>query len=104
MLMNNYKKDYKELLVNAYKKIKFPFYKYTPLVSYTIDFMYSTKKDLPDEILFYTYEESYDALEREYIVDCMKKRKLLTKEFLNKLQHDLDYNIQKKATKWLTLI
>ncbi len=104
MLMNNYKKDYKELLVNAYKKIKFSFYKYTPLVSYTIDFMYSTKKDLPDEILFYTYEESYDAFEREYIVDCMKKRKLLTKEFLNELQHDSDYNIRKKATKWLTLI
>ena len=104
MLMNNYKKAYKQLLVNAYKKIKFSFYKYTPLVSYTIDFMYSTKKVLPDEILFYTYEESYDAFEREYIVDCMKKRKLLTKEFLNELQHDSDYNIRKKATKWLTLI
>ncbi len=104
MLMNNYKKDYKQLLVDAYKKIRFSFYNYTPLVSYTIDFMYSAKKDLPDEILFYAYEKSYDAFRREYIVDCMKKRKLLTKEILNELQHDSDYNIRKKATKWLALI
>ena len=101
MLMNNYKKDYRKLLVDAYKKIRFSFYNYTPLVSYTIDFMYSAKKDLPDEILFYTYEESYDAFDREYIVDCMKKRKLLTKEFLNELQHDSDYETRKKATNWL---
>ena len=75
MLMNNYKKEYKQLLVNAYKKIRFSFYDYTPLVSYTIDFINSKKKDLPDEILFYTYENSYDAFNREYIVDCMRKRK-----------------------------
>lgn len=99
MLMNNYKKDYKKLLVNAYKKIKFSFYKYTPLVSYTIDFMYSTKKDLPDEILFYAYEKSYDAFDREYIVDCMKKRKLLTEEILNELKHDSNSEIRKKAEK-----
>ena len=100
ILMNNYKKDYKKLLIEAYKKVKFSFYKYTPLLFYTIDFMYSTKKDLPDEILFYAYEKSYDAFNREYVVDCMKKRKLLTKEILNELQHDSDYEIRQKATKW----
>lgn len=96
MLMNNYKKEYKKLLVAAYKKIKFSFYKYTMLDSYTIDFMYNTKKDLPDEILFYTYEKSYDAFDREGIVDCMKKRKLLTKEILNELQYDSNYEIRRK--------
>lgn len=104
MLMNNYKKEYKKLLVNAYKKIKFSFNKYTMLESYTIDFMHSTKKDLPDEILFYTYENSYDAFDRELIVDRMKKRKLLTKEMLNELQHDSNHETRKKATKWLALI
>jgi len=100
MLMNNYKKDYKKLLIDAYKKIRFSFYEYTMLTSYTIDFMYSAKKDLPDEILYYNYEKSYDAFDREYIVDCMKKRKLLTKELLNEMKHDSDYNIRKKAIKW----
>ncbi len=104
MLMNNYKKEYKKLLVDAYKKIKFSFYKYTMLESYTIDFMYSTKKDLPDEILFYTYENSYDAFDRELIVDCMKKRKLLTKDILNELKRDSYYEIRKKAAKWLASI
>lgn len=104
MLMNNYKNEYKKLLVDAYKKIKFSFYKYTMLVSYTIDFMYRTKKDLPDEILFYTYEKSYDAFDREYIVDCIKKRKLLTREILNELKYDSNYEIRKKATKWLNSI
>lgn len=104
MLMNNYKKEYKKLLVNAYKKIKFSFNKYTMLESYTIDFMHSTKKDLPDEILFYTYENSYDAFGRELIVDRMKKRKLLTQEMLNELQHDSNHETRKKATKWLALI
>jgi hypothetical protein len=55
ILMRNYKKDYKKLLINAFKKVKFYFRTYNPLINATIDFMYSSKKDLPDEILFYIY-------------------------------------------------
>lgn len=101
MLMVNYKKEYKNLLVNAYKKVVFSFNYHTLLTRYTIDFMYSTKKDLPDEILFYAYEKSYCAFNREYIIDCMKKRNLLTKEMLNELQYDSVYEISKKAQRWL---
>ena len=101
MLMVNYKKEYKNLLVNAYKKVVFSFNYHTLLTRYTIDFMYSTKKDLPNEILFYAYEKSYCAFNREYIIDCMKKRNLLTKEMLNELQYDSDYETSKKAQRWL---
>ena len=104
MLMNNYKKEYKNLLIDAYKKIKFSFYKYTMLESYASAFMNSTKKDLPDEILFYTYENSYDAFNRELIVDRMKKRKLLTKEILNELKYDSYHEIRRKANRWLQSI
>ena len=101
ILMRNYKKDYKKLLINAFKKVKFYFRTYNPLINATIDFMYSSKKDLPDEILFYIYNKSYDSFCREYIIDFMKKRKLLTKELLTEMLHDADSDIRIKAKKWL---
>ena len=104
MLMVNYKKEYKQLIIDAYKKIKFSFYGYNPLVYFTTDFMYSTKKDLPNEILFLAYEKSYNAFYREFILNCMKKRKLLTKELIMECKFDSDYDIRKKATKWLASI
>ena len=100
MLMTNYKSEYKALLVKAYKKVRFSYYDYIPLLPPTVDLMYSVKKDLPNEILFYAYEKSYDAFYREYIVDCMKKRNLLTAELLNELQYDSDYDIRKKVKRW----
>lgn len=104
MVMVNYKKEYKELLSNAYKKVRFTFYGYNPLISYTIDFMRTKKKDLPNEILLYAYEKSFDEFNREYVVEIMKKRKLLTTELVNELKYDSNYNIRKKANKWISSI
>ena len=104
MLMVNYKKEYKELLADVYKKVRFTFYGYNPLIFYTIDFMRTKKLDLPNEILFSAYEKSFDAFSREYIVEIMKKRNLLTKEHINELKYDSNYEIRKKAIKWLKSI
>ena len=104
MLMVNYKKKYKELLADVYKKVRFTFYGYNPLIFYTIDFMRTKKLDLPNEILFSAYEKSFDAFSREYIVEIMKKRNLLTKEHINELKYDSNYEIRKKAIKWLKSI
>lgn len=101
MLMTNYKKGYKQLVIDLCKKVKFHFKEHNYLTFDVVDFMYNTKKDLPNEILFYVYEKSYSAFYREYIVDCMKKRKLLTKEILVELLYDSDFEIRQKANRWL---
>ena len=100
MLMTNYHKDLKDILVSAYKKVKFSFRSSSELLSWTYSFMNTTKKHLPDEILFIAYNKSYDAFYREYLVDCMRKRKLLTAQLIEELKHDSDYDIRKKAYKW----
>ena len=55
--------------------------------------MNHTKKDYPDEILLINYKKSYDSFDREYIVDIMKKRKLLTPLIIEECQYDFDYLI-----------
>ncbi|MBQ2894352.1 MAG: hypothetical protein IJE92_02415, partial [Clostridia bacterium] len=100
MLMTNYNSSLRYVLSNAYNKVKFSFRCYHPLVYWTTDFMNTTKKHLPDEILFIAYNKSYSAFSREFVVDCMYKRKLLSRDFVEELKHDADYDIRKKAYKW----
>ena len=77
MLMTNYKKEYRDMIISLYKKVKFSFNSYESLTSDVIDFMMNKKKDMPDEILYITYYNDYCAFNREYIVKCMNKRNLL---------------------------
>ena len=100
MLFNNYSKKYKKLIIDTYKKIKFSFNEYNPITYKTINFMNHTRKDYPDEILLINYKKSYDSFNREYIVDIMKKRKLLTPLIIEECQYDFDYELNKKAKKW----
>ena len=100
MLMTNYNSSLRYVLANAYNKVKFVFRRYHPIVYWTIDFMNTTKKQMPDEILFIAYNKCYSSFQRSFVVDCMHKRKLLTKDFVEELKHDADYDICKKAYKW----
>ena len=100
MLMTNYNSSLRYVLSNAYNKVKFSFRCYHPLIYWTTDFMNTTKKHLPDEILFIAYNKSYSAFSREFVIDCMYKRKLLSRDFVEELKHDSDYDIRKKAYKW----
>ena len=97
--MTNYNSSLRYILVNAYNKVKFSFKKYEPLIYWTTDFMNTVKKHLPDELLFVAYNNSYSSFSREFVVDCMCKRKLLTKDFVEELKHDANYDICKKAYK-----
>lgn len=100
MLMTNYNSSLRYVLSNAYNKVKFAFRCYHPLIYWTTGFMNTTKKHLPDEILFIAYNKSYSSFSREFVVDCMYKRKLLTRDFVEELKHDADYDIRQKAYKW----
>lgn len=100
MLFNNYSKKHLNLIVDAYKKIKFSFYEYNSITYETINFMNHTKKNYPDDILMINYKKSYDSFFREYIVNIMKKRNLLTPLIIEECQYDFDYELNKKAKKW----
>ena len=101
MLMSNYKKEYKDLIVSLYKRIKFSFNSHEFLTYKTIDFMMNKKKDMPDEILYITYYNDYCAFNREYIVKCMNKRNLLTESIKEELKYDSDYEIRKYANGYI---
>lgn len=95
MLITNYNKKYNDILINAYKKIKFSFNSHEGLVHYIYNFMYSKKKDLPDELLLITYHKNYCSFCREYVVRAMRKRNVLTHDILQQLPHDFDYGIRR---------
>ena len=101
ILMTNYKKEYKDLIVSLYKKIRFSFNSYESLTSETIDFMMNKKKNMPDEILYITYYNDYCAFNREYIIRCMNKRNLLTESIKEELKYDSDYEIRKYANRYI---
>ena len=101
MLMTNYKKEYKDVIVSLYKKVKFSFATYEDLTSHVIDFMMNNKKNMPDEILYITYYNDYCAFNREYIVKCMNKRNLLTDSIKEELYYDSDYEIRKYASRYI---
>ena len=101
MLMSNYKKEYKDLIVSLYKRIKFSFNSHEFLTYKTIDFMMNKKKDMPDEILYINYYNDYCAFNREYIVKCMNKRNLLTESIKEELKYDSDYEIRKYANRFI---
>ncbi len=101
MLMTNYKKEYKDIIISLYKKVKFSFNSYESLTSDVIDFMMNKKKDMPDEILYITYYNDYCAFNREYIVKCMNKRKLLTDSIKEELHYDSDYEIRRYAGRYV---
>ena len=73
MLMTNYKKEYRDMIISLYKNVKFSFNSYESLTSDVINFMMTKKKNMPDEILYITYYNDYCAFNREYIVKCMNK-------------------------------
>lgn len=101
MLMTNYKKEYKDIIISLYKKVNFSFNSYESLTSDAIDFMMTKKKDMPDEILYITYYNDYCAFNREYIVKCMNKRNLLTDSIKEELHYDSDYEIRRYASKYI---
>jgi hypothetical protein len=101
MLMTNYKKEYKDLIISLYKRIKFSFNSHESLTYKTIDFMMNKKKDMPDEILYITYYNDYCAFNREYIVKCMNKRKLLTDSIKEELYYDSDYEIRRYVSRYI---
>ncbi len=100
MLFTNYSKEDLKLIVDTYKKITFNFKKYNLISSETVDFMNHKKKNYPDEILYINYKKSYDSFYREYIVDVMKKRNLLTSSIIEECKYDFDYELNEKANKW----
>lgn len=101
-LMNNYKKSYKDIISNAFKKITFRFHEpFMLLVSTAIDFMDHKRKGYPDDILIDIFYHSYDSFNREYVFDCMKKRNLITKKILEESVHDFNYDIKEKSEKML---
>ncbi len=97
MLMQNYQPKYQTIIEKAYRQVSFSF-RYdrpsTQLLFRTIDFMDHTKKKYPDQILYTAYQESYDSFHRKYIVECMLKRNLLTKEIKEELKYDSNEGIQ----------
>ncbi|MDD6879210.1 MAG: hypothetical protein PUD59_03155, partial [bacterium] len=101
MLMTNYKKEYKDIIISLYKKVNFSFNSYESLTNKAIDFMMNKKKDMPDEILYITYYNDYCAFNREYIVKCMNKRNLLTESIKEELKYDSDYEIRKYANRFI---
>ncbi|MDE5715781.1 MAG: hypothetical protein K2I42_06565 [Anaeroplasmataceae bacterium] len=97
MLMQNYKIKYKKKIEEAYQKVRFSFHYDRPstqLLFRTIDFMDHTRKEYPDQILFYAYSHSYDSFHRKYIIECMIKRNLLTNELKEELFFDSNEAIQ----------
>lgn len=101
MLMTNYKKEYKDIIVSLYKKVKFSFNSYESLTSAVIDFMMNKKKDMPDEILYITYYNDFCAFNREYIVKCMNKKNLLTDSIKEELYYDSDYELRIYASRYI---
>ena len=101
MLMTNYKKEYKDLIVSLYKKIRFSFKSFESLTYATATFMRNKKKNMPDEILYITYYNDYCAFNREYIVQCMNKRRLITESIKQELKYDSDYEIRRYANRYI---
>ena len=59
--------------------------------------MNSVKKDLPDELLFISYKENYCSFCRLGVVKALRRRNLLTKDLINELKYDSNYEIRKYA-------
>jgi len=103
MLFTNYKKEYKDLIVRAYTKVKFSFFNNISswFTSETFHFMNHTRKNYPDEILRINFEKSYDSSNREHIFYLFEKRKLLTSSVLKECTKDFDDKVVKKAVRIL---
>lgn len=101
MLITNYKPQYKDILEQAYKKVKYTFDKYETLTYEVCDLMATKRKNMPDEILLFIYNNDYCSFRREYIVKCMNKRNLLTKEIIDELKYDSNYEVRKYAYKYI---
>ncbi len=100
MLFNNYSKDDLKRIVDGYNKIVFSFNGDDSITYETINFMNHKKKNYPDEILYINYKKSYNSFYREYIVDIMKKRNLLTPSIIEECKYDFDFELSKKVNKW----
>lgn len=103
MLFNNYSIQYRHDIIDVYKKIDFSFFDSTSalLTDETIRFMsrYRDQKDYISVILFINYEKSYDSELRYYVVDLMKRRKIITKDIINEIKFDSNYDIREIAYK-----
>lgn len=58
-------------------------------------------ENIPDEILYITYYNDYCAFNREYIIKCMSKRKLLNESIKEEIKYDSDYEIRKYADRYI---
>lgn len=104
MIISNYEAKDKETVINYTKKVRVDYEdteEWHDLFSSLIFLVDSAKKHLPEELVLYVFNETLTSFHREMAFEVMKKRKLLTIEFLDIAQFDSDWDVSKKAKRAL---
>ena len=101
MLISNYGKDVKEIISAELSKIRVD---YNDTENWhSIDMKILDAADLgvklPKELLLYVYETSLCSCCREYAINAMAKRRMLTPDIIEECIYDSNANIRSYATK-----
>lgn len=104
MIVRNYQSEDKNFVKEYTKKVRVDYREtedWFHLYARLLELFNSKKRNLPDELLFYIYHESLTSYYREWAFDIMKKKKLLSEEIVEEATFDSDYDISKKAKRYL---
>jgi len=104
MIIRNYTAQDKNSVIFYTKKLKIDYEdagNWHNVFSMLIFLMDCKKKDLPEELLQYIFNETLTSFHRDMAIDVMKKRNMLSMEFLNVAQYDSDYDVSYKAKRIL---
>jgi len=105
MIIRNYEPIDLETVVNYSKKVKVDYEdteEWYSLFSRLLILMDSHNKNHPVKLLHYIFFETLSAYQREQAFDIMKKRRILTKQFIEIARYDSDWDIVKKAKRFLS--
>jgi hypothetical protein len=105
MIIRNYEAADLDTVVDYTKKVKVDYEdseKWYNLFSRLLALMDSNSKNHPVSLLKYIFFETLSSYHREHAFDIMKKRRLLTKQFIEIAYYDSDWDIVKKAKRSLS--
>ena len=102
MLLSNYKKEDKQLLLDELYKIPVDYSNESDWHSMGLHILDVKDQNvkLPGEFLCYIYETTLCSCCREYAVKDLSKRRLLTKEMIEECRYDSNHSISEYADRY----
>src|SRR5690606_34799511 len=91
-------------IIESFKQVKVDYqnkFGWYGLFSKLISLLNSNKNTGIEILLNYMFNETLSSYQREYILDVMIKRNLVTYDFLVPVVYDSEYDIASKARKYL---